>query len=457
MCLVIEVSYPYITGGVRAWVHDLILGLPEIEFSLFTLSPEVGQEHRYELPANVVEHKDVVITEAPGKSRKPRNVNALLEAIDQFHHAAFVGLVPNLTALIEQLDEGVYIHRLAVESETGWRLLTESNRSNNPLYPFADYFWAWKSAHDMLFTVLGAAPPKADIYHAVSTGFAGLAATAARIRRGKPFVLTEHGLYHKEREMEIAKTQMIRGYQRDMWSGLYTVFSRLAYEHADRTITLFEANRRREIDMGCPADRAMVIPNGIDVERYSAVRRQEQEGFSIGLVGRVVPIKDVKTFIATARTVSDQIPEAVFYCVGPTDEDTAYYQECRALTERLGIADRFHFSGRQDVRDYYAFLDVLLLTSVREAQPLVILEAYCAGIPAVATRVGNVPELLDYDERFICSPKDSDGLAEAVRYVYDHPEEMKVVTERNRQRTLRFYDKKKVHGRYAELYREVMK
>jgi hypothetical protein len=51
---VIEGSYPYITGGVSAWVHDLILGLPEIEFSLFTLSPEVGQEHRYELPANVV-------------------------------------------------------------------------------------------------------------------------------------------------------------------------------------------------------------------------------------------------------------------------------------------------------------------------------------------------------------------------------------------------------------------
>ena len=60
------------------------------------------------------------------------------------------------------------------------------------------------------------------------------------------------------------------------------------------------------------------------------------------------------------------------------------------------------------MRTYYEFLDVLLLTSVREAQPLVILEAYAAGLPVVSTRVGNVPELLDYDERFLASSQDAE-------------------------------------------------
>lgn len=456
VCLLIEGSYPFITGGVSAWVHDLIQGLPDIDFCLFTFSPEAEQEVRYELPANVSEHRDLVITGAPPRSKRPKNRKALMEAISAFHHSSFAGGAPNLEPLIEQLDEGVYLHRLAVESDTGWELITQSNRKHNPLYPFADYFWAWKSAHDMLFTVLGASPPDADVYHAVSTGFAGLAATAARIRRKRPFLLTEHGLYHKERDMEIRKTRFIRGYQRDMWTRLYAALSGLAYRHADLTVTLFEANRRREIEMGCPPDRAIVIPNGIDVAKYSQVQRQERENFSIGLVGRVVPIKDIKTYIATAKTVLDRIPDARFYCIGPTDEDTAYYEECVALTERLGIADRFEFTGRQNVLDYYAFLDVLLLTSVREAQPLVILEAYCAGVPAVATRVGNVPELLDYDDRFITSPKDSDGLAEAIAYVYDHPEEMKKLVERNKQRALRFYDKKQLHKRYGELYHELL-
>ncbi len=455
VCLIMEGSYPYITGGVSAWVHDLIRGLPDIDFCIFSLSPESDQELRYELPPNVVEHRDVVITETPRRTKRPRNRKALMEAVGSFHHGAFAGGTPDLTKLIEHLDEGVYLHRLAVEDNTGWELITESNRTHNPLYPFADYFWAWKSAHDMLFTVLGATPPDADVYHAVSTGFAGLAATAARIRRKRPFLLTEHGLYHKERDMEIRKTQFIRGYQRDMWTHLYNAFSRLAYRHADLTVTLFEANRRLEIEMGCPPERAIVVPNGIDVERFTAVERTEKEHFSVGLVGRVVPIKDIKTYIATAKTVLDRIPTARFYCIGPTDEDPAYHDECTALTARLGIDDRFIFTGRQNVLDYYAFIDVLLLTSVREAQPLVILEAYCAGVPAVATRVGNVPELLDYDDRFIASPKDSDGLAEAIIYIHDHPEEMQELVARNRQRALRFYDKKQLHQRYGDLYRQL--
>jgi glycosyltransferase involved in cell wall biosynthesis len=98
-------------------------------------------------------------------------------------------------------------------------------------------------------------------------------------------------------------------------------------------------------------------------------------------------------------------------------------------------------------------LDVLLLTSVREAQPLVILEAYCAGVPVVATRVGNVAELLDYDDRFIASSKDPEKLAAGVRFIYEHPEEMRLIVEKNKDRVIRFYDRDKVFETYGDLYR----
>ena len=184
------------------------------------------------------------------------------------------------------------LFQLAVKSRIGWKMITMGNRRNNPLYPFSDYYWAWKSSHDMLFSVLAAEAPEADIYHAVSTGFAGLAALTARFRQNKPFLLTEHGLYHKEREMEIRKTSIVRGYQRDMWTKMYNKISLICYRKADHITALFEENRQKQLELGAPADRTEVIPNGIDVERFS-IKREPRPGFHVGLVGRVVPIKDI--------------------------------------------------------------------------------------------------------------------------------------------------------------------
>lgn len=90
----------------------------------------------------------------------------------------------------------------------------------------------------MIFSIIGASIPKADIYHSVSTGYAGLAAVTAKIRNNRPFLLTEHGLYHKEREMELRKASFIRGYQRDMWIKIYNTLSRLSYHYSDISTSL---------------------------------------------------------------------------------------------------------------------------------------------------------------------------------------------------------------------------
>jgi glycosyltransferase involved in cell wall biosynthesis len=172
---------------------------------------------------------------------------------------------------------------------------------------------------------------------------------AAQIRRKKPFILTEHGLYHKEREIEIRKSNYVRGYQRDMWTKLYNKVSEVCYKSADVVTALFEENRRKQIELGAPPQRCRVIPNGIDVQRYSSVERIKKPGFHVGLVGRVVPIKDIKTFITCCKVVSQSIPEAKFYCIGPTDEDKDYYEDCVKLVKSLKLEDRFFFTGRQNV------------------------------------------------------------------------------------------------------------
>jgi polysaccharide biosynthesis protein PelF len=452
VCLVIEGSYPFITGGVSAWVHELVAGLPEIEFALMTLSPEAGQELRYALPPNVVGLTDVVLTASPRRPRSLPRRSDPLRGILASHLRMAGGGGPDLAELIGSIPEGAGLHRAAVLDGRAWSFIKAQNRSRNPLYPFADYFWAWKGAHDLIFNVLAAEPPEADVYHSLSTGFAGLAALAAKLRRGKSFLLTEHGLYHKEREIEIRKAAFVRGYQRDLWTRLYSRIAKLCYENADLCTSLFEENRRYQLELGAPHDRTLVIPNGIDVERYAVARSPRQGEFHVGFVGRIVPIKDVKTFLVAAKLLLDRVPEALFHLVGPDDEDPEYAAECRRMAADLKIEDRVEFVGRADVRKYYEFLDVVVLTSIREAQPLVILEAWAAGIPCVSTDVGNVSELLEGDARFIAPPKDAGRIAEGIEYVFSHRPEAAAIAARNKERVSRDYEKRELLSRYGALY-----
>jgi glycosyltransferase involved in cell wall biosynthesis len=455
VCLVIEGSYPFITGGVSSRVHELISGLPLIEFVLFTFSPQSDQEIRYRLPPNVVGVTDVVLTKNPraakgGGSRGAGRDRVL--GILASHLSMFSGSSPNLERLIGSIPEGTAIHRESVLDERAGKFVQAQNRARNPIYPYSDYFWAWKSSHDLIFNVLAAKAPEADVYHSLSTGFAGLAALAAKLRKGKPFLLTEHGLYHKEREIEIRKAAFVRGYQRDLWIRIYNSVARMCYEGADLCTSLFEENRHYQLELGASPERTVVIPNGIDVARYSVRREKKDEEFHVGFVGRIVPIKDVKTFIVAAKLVLERIPTTRFHLVGPDDEDPAYASECRRLAADLKIEDRLDFTGRANVLEYYKFLDVVVLTSVREAQPLVILEAYAAGIPCVSTDVGNVSELLEGDRRFIAPSKDAAKIAEGIEYVLEHPEEMASLAARNRMRTVATYEKRELLARYGELY-----
>ncbi|HET6486295.1 MAG TPA: GT4 family glycosyltransferase PelF [Spirochaetia bacterium] len=456
VCLLLEGSYPYITGGVSGWVQELIQALPDVRFSLLTISPRAGLVKRYTLPQNVVAHRDVVLTERHASRGGPTGGSpAFLEAVRLLHAGFASASAPDLEAVLSHMPVGYFPYTDAVREPAAWDMIVSSYQEHNPVYPFSEYFWSWKSSHDMVFRALGEETPPADLYHAVCTGYAGITAVAAKLRTGRPFVLTEHGLYHKEREMEIKRAQFVKGYQRDLWISMYAGISRLCYRHADLIVSLFEQNRRRQIALGAEEDKAIVIPNGIDIPRYSAVVREKREGFHVGLVGRVVPIKDIKTFILMAQIVAAAIPEARFWCIGPMDEDAAYSEECEALVRSLLLSDRFTFTGKTDVSAYYSFLDVLVLTSVREAQPLVILEAFAVGLPVVSTRVGNVPELLDYQDRFLASPRDAGALAQAVKGIHDRPEDVAELAAKNRQKVHRFYDKSRVFGQYGEIYRRL--
>lgn len=102
------------------------------------------------------------------------------------------------------------------------------------------------------------------------------------------------------------------------------------------------------------------------------------------------------------------------------------------LSKNLFLEDVVEFLGRQNVREYYPKLDLLLLSSVSEGQPLVILEAMAAGVPIVATDVGACKEMV-YDEEGQCGiivpPKNHIMMAKAILKLYEDAELRKVFSQ----------------------------
>ena len=112
------------------------------------------------------------------------------------------------------------------------------------------------------------------------------------------------------------------------------------------------------------------------------------------LIGRVVPIKDIKTFIRSMVLVTKSLPEAQAWIAGPEDESPEYALECRDLAAQLGLSDKVKFLGFRNLTDLLPKVGLVVLSSISEALPLVILEGYAAGVPTVCTDVGSCRQLV---------------------------------------------------------------
>ncbi|RYF70510.1 MAG: glycosyltransferase, partial [Comamonadaceae bacterium] len=160
---------------------------------------------------------------------------------------------------------------------------------------------------------------------------------------------------------------------------------------------LYEANRQRQIADGALPARTFNIPNGIQLSRFAALRDQRPAEIPpvLCLIGRVVPIKDIKTFIRAMRRVVNQVPAAEGWIAGPTEEDPAYAQECANLVRSLGLEQNVRFLGFQRVEDLMPRIGLVILSSISEALPLVVLEGYAAGVPTISTDVGSCRQLVE--------------------------------------------------------------
>ncbi len=400
-CIIVEGCYPYVAGGVSSWIHGLIQSFPKVEFVIVTIISSRDQSGKfiYQLPENVTEVHELYLQDVDWNRKGWRRHRQ-----NKREYAAFRSLVMNRQVDWETLFElfqkgGISLDKLLM-GEDFLQIVREYYDLHYSQLNFSDFLWTMRSVYLPLLFALKMELPKADLYHCVATGYAGVLGSMGKSLYGGRLLISEHGIYTREREEELLRAEWVKGAYKNIWIDQFRKMSSLAYERADLVTSLYEHARELQVDLGCPAEKTMVTPNGVAVDHLRELpgKTREDEGkFNIGAILRVTPIKDVKTMIQAFSFAKEREPKLKLWIMGPCDEDEEYAKECYEQVEALELTDLV-FTGRINIRDYLGRMDVTILTSISEGQPLTILESYAAHVPVIATDVGNCSGLI-YGEK----------------------------------------------------------
>ena len=243
--------------------------------------------------------------------------------------------------------------------------------------------------------------------HLWSANFWGRLAAA---RAGVPVVVaTEHGI--------------------ERWRGpLHRWADRRLLRRTDRVVYVSEATRRRQVAQGrVPPWLTEWVSNGVALNGRSAPEPKERarcrQRLGVGaddrialFVGRLVPEKGLAFLIAAAARLRGRLPHLRVVLVGTGPLEVAL----RTRARQAGVTDIVRFAGlQQDVAPWYGAADCLVLPSLSEALPMTVLEAMAAGLPVVATAVGDVPELLGLHQGVHSPPSPPHIVADPPRLVAD--------------------------------------
>ena len=464
ICLVLEGSYPYVNGGVSTWMHQYITEMPEHEFVLWVIAAKEEDRDRfvYDLPANVVETHQVFLDSA----LKLRGTGVVDHAFTKAEYEALEELIasgrPNWDLLFEMYQVQKINPMSYLKSEAFLRSFEESLEKNYPYIAYSDAFHSTRSRLLPVLYLLGTPVPAADCYHAICTGYGGLLAALGAYLHKKPLLLTEHGIYSREREEEIIGAKWVGKAFKQHWIQFFYMLSDLIYTRACKITSLYGGAMRIQIDMGADPAKCSVIANGISYERFCDIPHKADDGIvDIGAVVRFAPIKDIKTMIYAFYELSSRMDNVRLHIMGGVD-DQEYADECLALIEQLGLQDKILVPGRVNIVSYFEKLDFTILTSLSEGQPLSVLESFAAGLPVVTTDVGSCSELIlgippDTFGRagYFVPPMQREKLADAMETLAASRELRLKMGEIGQKRAYEYFRYSIMLAKYRKLYEEV--
>jgi polysaccharide biosynthesis protein PelF len=501
IALVSEGTYPFAMGGVSVWCDQLIRGLPDYRWDMVALTVDGAERAVWPPPENLDQVVSLPLWGPGGatgrRGRPPASfrrsyeafLTSLVTPLDPHPERAAVErsrFLLSLRGLYEFAADGGDLSAAITSNEAlaammdAWHSIRadEPNtpdptaaaprlpvqRAGDGLYhshtrkiegglTLADATQAaWLIEH--MLRPLSAPPIRADIVHSSMNGLSMLVGMAAKWRHGTPLLLSEHGIYLRERYISYLDEDaphpvkvLALSFFRSLAGAAYLISDALAPHSA--------YNRRWQLRNGAAPERMWTMYNGVAPESFPTAEEEPAEP-TIVFMGRIDPLKDLHTLIRAFAIVNEKMPEARLRIFGGTPAVNAGYRDsCAALIEDLGLGAVARLEGRVDdtVHAYHSG-SVVALTSISEGFPYTVVEAMACGRTVVCTNVGGVAEAVG-DAGIVVPPRDFAAVADACLKLLTDDELRHTLAARARMRVMDRFTLAQSLDAYRQLYERV--
>jgi glycosyltransferase involved in cell wall biosynthesis len=475
IALVGEGAYPFRPGGVSLWCHQLVEGMPEHNFTAVGLTIDGTEKQTWAQVDNLVRVVNIPLWgPAPPRGKRRRRPSSAFRAA----HEAFLRVLvaPPTRRHVSDLDadelaefEGA-LKGFCDEARNGdlAKALTCDDSLDRMLR-----FWHSAIPDDPVVAGFGQpslqdaihgtdliehmlrplAHPvvEVDLYHLSMSGLSALVALRGKWERGTPIVLSEHGMYLRERYLALGQ-EVVSPRVKVLVIRFHRMLNRLAYARADVLAPHSTFNRRWQLRGGGAPERMRTMYNGISPDDFPEAQ-SEPDVPTIVFVGRIDRLKDLHTLIRAFKIVRDELPEARLRIFGPvTPDNEEYHRTCLALIDSLGLAGSAAFEGRiPRTVDAYEAGHVVALTSISEGFPFTVVEAMSVGRPPVCTDVGGVCEAVG-DAGIVVPPRDVEAVARGCLRLLTDDAVRRELGQRARQRVLERFTLQQWTDAYRDIY-----
>ncbi|MFF1556984.1 GT4 family glycosyltransferase PelF [Streptomyces sp. NPDC058279] len=460
-----EGTYPHVHGGVSTWCDQLVRGMPEVDFNVIALTGSGREPVTWQLPRNVYRHTAVPLWGPP----PPRTLRSALRGrtrrrfTDTYETFLLSMLDPAHGGFSDALRELALLARSgrlapALRSESVLRLLMDLwTRPGMPTAEAAPTIHDALTATDLLehaLRPLSVRIPRDSVSHAVSSGLATLPALAAKHLDQVPFLLTEHGIYLRERYLGY-RTAEQRWPVKALMLGFYRELNSEGYRQADLITPCNQYNRRWEERGGAASDRIRTVYNGVDPHAFPEAG-PEPEVPTLSWCGRVDPIKDLETLIRAYAFMREEVPALRLRLFGPVPAGCEDYKlRLEKLAAELGVSDGVTFEGRvTEVARAYAAGSIVMLSSISEGFPFSIIEAMSCGRTTVSTDVGGVREAVG-DTGLVVPPREPETMARATLALLRDDERRAELGRLSRKRVVEKFTLHQSVDGFRHIYREL--
>jgi N-acetyl-alpha-D-glucosaminyl L-malate synthase BshA len=261
----------------------------------------------------------------------------------------------------------------------------------------------------------------------------------------------------------LKKPYVVYGRGSDVYSSwnFKKIISKIIIKNAGAVIALTE-NMKKEMTKIYNRD-ITVIPNGLEIQKFKKsskenIRRQmniTNDDKIVLFVGRLNSIKGVEYLIESMEYIKQKDVKTKLIIVGEGIER----RRLELLVNKLFLTKNVLFAGRipyEDIPKYLTLSDMIVLPSLEEGFPNILLEAMASGLPIVATNVGGIPEIIKNGENgFLVAPKNPGAIAEKVLYLFENNELRRRIIENNKEEVKR-YCGQDITEKLEEIYRTLV-